>query len=171
MTIEKERRLDQYTGFDPWTFEGCQVVRPGKDDVYDSMIYFVYVALGGHVQPVYVGQTKRGSVRIQEHIIQKNMPVDKWFYIPVPEELLDEVERYYIETFRLFLNLVDNPEFRRSNGQYIWNREELHDIQRRRIQKINAIRAIEKLSGCTATHLFSVFQDEEHPKVRHLSFT
>lgn len=55
-------------------------------------------------QVKYVGQTKKGIIhRLGKHI--RVWRIDMIFYMPVPEDRLDEFERYYIQYYQ--------PEFNR----------------------------------------------------------
>lgn len=157
----REKMLNRLTGFDPHMFHGCGVAKRGDYCPSGSMVYFLYTRIGGHMCLVYVGQTHRGYRRIEEHILYKKIPVDQWYYIPVPSSMLNEVERYYIQTYRPILNLVDNPDFIRDDGHYTRSKEDWHDIQRRRIVRLNTIKEMEEQTGQGATDLYTMLVDED----------
>lgn len=57
---------------------------------------------------VYIGQSSNGTSRIMDH--KKDKLFDSWYWIPVVEKYLDDVEYFYIEKFK--------PEYNKVCGSY-----------------------------------------------------
>lgn len=76
-------------------------------NVFKSGVYFLIKGS----QIVYVGQSLQPNVRLKNHICQKDF--DKVFLIETPENLLLEVESYYIKKFKPVLNRDKNPNYYR----------------------------------------------------------
>lgn len=72
-------------------------------DVFRSGVYFL--VKGSKI--IYVGQSLQPAVRLKNHICEKDF--DKVFFMETPENLLLEVERYYIGKFKPELNRDKNP--------------------------------------------------------------
>lgn len=106
--------VSEYTGFDPEHPECSRIAKKGDCHYLRSMVYFLYWKRpDGKLMPIYAGQTKRGFDRICEHL-SNGLPVDEWFYIPLPDfpELLDEVEKYYIQKYRFAVNQRMNMDLK-----------------------------------------------------------
>lgn len=158
--IFSEQQLPEaskYTCLDLNTLSNCKLIQRGKS--YDgSMIYFVLTYVGGAGFVSYMGQSKRGSKRIEEHKKRENMPIDHWFFIPVPEHLLDEVEQFYIQKYAPVLNYRNNPFFMRDNGSYTMSTSEASkEYLKKRINILNIARAVQKGERPpTKTKLFEI---------------